>query len=91
MNAYASSYALEFNLILYESYWLYLDFPILHPDLTLMRVKGSSKSSRIRNKMDLKEPSIRVRCGLCKIEGHNCHNCLTKDGRRSSNPLSHEN
>ena len=25
--------------------------------------------------MDLKEPSVKIRCGLCKIEGHNCRNC----------------
>ncbi|KAL6320844.1 hypothetical protein AAG906_008844 [Vitis piasezkii] len=58
----------------------YLDFPILHPDPTSMRDKGRPRSSRIRNEMDLKEPSVRIRCGLCKIAGHNRRNCPTKDG-----------
>ncbi|KAL6343142.1 hypothetical protein AAG906_020931 [Vitis piasezkii] len=60
LNAYASSYAPEFNLIPHESYWSYPDFPILHPDPTSIRGKGRPRSSRIRNEMDLKEPSVRV-------------------------------
>ena len=80
MDAYANIYAPKFNLIPHESYWSYPDFPILHPGLTSMRDKGCLRSSRIRNQMDLKEPSVRVRCALCKIEGHNFHNCPTKDG-----------
>ncbi|RVW39445.1 Serine/threonine-protein phosphatase 7 long form-like [Vitis vinifera] len=65
LDAYASCYALEFNPIPHESYWTYPDFPILHLDPTSMRDKGRPRSSRIRNEMDLKEPSIRIRCGLC--------------------------
>ena len=34
--------------------------PILHSDPTSMRDKGRHRSSRIRNEMDLKEPSVRV-------------------------------
>ena len=34
MDAYASSYAIEFNPIPYEDYWPYPDFPILHPRLS---------------------------------------------------------
>ena len=60
MDAYANNYTLEFNLIPHESYWSYLDFPILHPDPTLMRDKECPRSSRIRNEMDLKESSIRI-------------------------------
>ena len=91
LDTYASCYALEFNLIPHESYWSYPDFPILHPDPTSMRDKGRPRSSRIRNEMDLKEPSVRIRCGLCKIAGHNRRNCPTKDGGQSSNPLPHDN
>ncbi|RVX02742.1 Serine/threonine-protein phosphatase 7 long form-like [Vitis vinifera] len=65
LDAYASCYAPEFNLIPHKSYWSYPDFPILHPDPTSMRDKGRPRSSRIRNEMDLKEPSVRIRCGLC--------------------------
>ena len=91
MDAYVNNYTLEFNPIPHESYRSYLDFPILHPDPTLMRDKGCPRSSRIRNEMDLKEPSIRIRCGLCKIAGHNRRNCPTKDGGQFSNPLPHDN
>ena len=35
----------------------------------MIRDKGCPRSSRIRNEMDLKEPSVKIRCGLCKIEG----------------------
>ena len=59
-NAYASSYASEFNLIPHESCWSYPDFPIFQPDPTLMRNKGCPRSLRIRNEMDLKEPSVSV-------------------------------
>ncbi|XP_010656657.1 uncharacterized protein LOC104880719 [Vitis vinifera] len=91
LDAYASCYALEFNPIPHESYWPYPDFPILHPDPTSMRDKGRPRSSRIRNEMDLKEPSVRIRCGLCKIAGHNRRNCPTKDGGQFSNPLPYDN
>ena len=60
MDAYVSSYALKFNPIPNESYSLYPNFPILHPDLTLMRDKGHPRSSRIKNEIDLTEPSVRV-------------------------------
>ena len=91
LDAYANCYAPEFNPIPHESYWPYPDFPILHPDPTSMRDKGRPRSSRIRNEMDLKEPSIRVQCGLCKIAGHNRRNCPIKDGGQSSNPFPHDN
>ena len=87
MDTYASSYAIEFNPIPRKDYWPYPDFPILHIDYQMIRDKGRPRSSRIRNEMDLKEPSVKIRCGLCKIEGHNRRNCPKKDGGQSSNPL----
>ena len=75
MDTYASSYAVEFNPILNEDYWPYPDFPILHPNSQMIRDKGRPRSSRIKNEMGLKKPSVKIRCGLCKIEGHNCCNC----------------
>ena len=91
MDAYANNYAPEFNLIPHESYWSYPDFPIFYLSPTSMRDKSHPRSSRIRNEMDLKEPSVRGRCGLCKIEGHNRHNCPIEDGGQSSNPFPHDN
>ena len=61
------------------------------PDSQMIRDKGHPRSSRIRNEMDLKKPSVKIRCGLCKIEGHNHRNCLKKNGGQSSNPLSQGN
>ena len=91
LNTYTSSYAIEFNPIPHKDYWPYLDFPILYPDYQMIMDKGCPRSSRIRNEMDLKEPSVKIRWGLCKIEGHNCRNCPKKDGGQSSNPLPQGN
>ena len=52
-----------------------LIFPIVHPNSTLVRDKRRPRSSRIRNEMDWREPSVKVRCGLCKQEGHNRQKC----------------
>ncbi|KAL6335098.1 hypothetical protein AAG906_026478 [Vitis piasezkii] len=49
MDAYPNNYTLEFNPIPHESYWSYLDFPILHPDPTLMRNKGCSRFERTKH------------------------------------------
>ena len=87
MDTYARSYAIEFNSIPHEDYWSYLDFPILYPDSQMIRYKGRPRSLRIRNEMHLKEPSVKIRCGLCKIEGYNRRNCPKNDGGQSSNPL----
>ena len=91
MDTYASSYAIEFNPIPHEDYWSYPDFPILHLDYQMIRDKGSLRSSRIRNEVDLKEPSVKIRCGLCKIEGYNCRNCPKNGGGQSSNRLPQGN
>ena len=82
---------LNFNPIPHESYWSFFDFPILHLDPTSMRDNEHPRSSNIRNEMDLKEPNVRVQFDLCKIEGHNHCNYLTKDGEQSSNPLPPDN
>ena len=91
MDTYASSYAVEFNPIPHEDYWSYPNFPILHPDSQMIRDKRRSRSSRIKKEMDLKEPSVKIRCSLCKIEGYNSRNCPKKNGGKSSNPLPQEN
>ena len=40
--------------------------------------------------MDLKEPSVKIRRGLCKIEGYNRRNCPKKDGGQSCDPFFKE-
>ena len=78
MDTYASSCAIEFNPIPHEDYWPYPNFPILHPDSQMIRDKGHLISSRIRNEMDMKESSVKIRCGLRKIEGNNHRNFLKR-------------
>ena len=85
MDAYARCYAPQFFPIPHKSYWSEPNFPILHPNPTLLREKGRPRSSRIRNEMDWKEPSIKIRCGICKQEGHNRLKCPTKFEGQSSN------
>ena len=75
MDTHANSYVVEFNPIPHENYWSYLDFLILHLDSQMIRDKGSPRSSRIRNEIDLKESSVKIRRGLCKRKGHNHRNC----------------
>ena len=85
MDTYARCYAPKFFPIPHKSYWPEPNFPILHPNPTLLREKGRPGSSRIRNEMDWKEPSVKIRCGICKQEGHNRLKCPTKFEGQSSN------
>ena len=85
MDTYARCYAPQFFPIPHKSYWPEPNFPILHPNPTLLREKGRPRSSRIRNEMDWKEPSVKIRCGICKQEGHNRLKCPTKFEGQSSN------
>ena len=91
MDTYVSSCAIEFNPIPHEDYCPYPNFPILHPDSQMIKDKGHLILSRIRNEMDMKESSVKIRCGLRKIEGHNHHNYPKNDGGQSSNPLPQGN
>ena len=66
MDVYGCCYTPQFNPIPHQSYWLEPYFPIVYPNLTLVRDKGRLKSSRIRNEIDWREPSVKFRCALCK-------------------------
>ena len=66
MNVYGCCYTPQFNLIPHQAYWPKPNFPIIHPNLTLVRDKGRPRSLRIRNEMNWREPNVKVRCGLCK-------------------------
>ncbi|XP_061368289.1 uncharacterized protein LOC133311282 [Gastrolobium bilobum] len=49
---------------------------VIIPDRTMLRAKGRPKSTRIRNEMDEVEASqSRIKCGVCKLPGHNRHSC----------------
>ena len=66
IDVYGYCYAPQFNSIPHQAYWPKPNFPIVHPNLTLVRDKGRLKSSRIRNEIDWREPSVKFRCALCK-------------------------
>ena len=52
MDVYGCCYTPQFNLIPHQAYWPKPNFPIIHPNLTLVRDKGRPRSSRTRNEMD---------------------------------------
>ena len=49
MDVYACCYTPQFNPIPHQAYWPEPNFPIVHPNPTLVRDKGRPRSSRIRN------------------------------------------
>ncbi|KAH1106748.1 hypothetical protein J1N35_010516 [Gossypium stocksii] len=52
----------------------------LVPDRGLCRnLRSRSQSTRIRNKMDIREKSDDTRCGLCRLAGHNRSKCLQRN------------
>ena len=51
---------MKFKPLPHEDYWPYLDFPILHHDIQMMRDKGLPRSSSTRNEMDLKEQKVKI-------------------------------
>ena len=59
-------YTPQFNPIPHQSYWPKLNFPIVHHNPILVHDKRRPRSSRIRNEMEWREPSVKIRCGLCK-------------------------
>ena len=85
MDAYVGCYAPKFFPISHEAYWPEPNFPTLHLDPTPVRVKGRPRSSKIRNEMDWKEPSVKIRCGICKQEGRNRLKYPRKAKGQSSN------
>ncbi|XP_052485223.1 uncharacterized protein LOC128040496 [Gossypium raimondii] len=52
----------------------------LLPDRGLRRNPGGRpQSSRIRNKMDIKEKSDGKRCGICRLSGHSRNKCPNRN------------
>ncbi|KAJ9675204.1 hypothetical protein PVL29_024234 [Vitis rotundifolia] len=59
MDVYGCCYTPQFNPIPHQAYWPEPNFPIVHPNPTLVRDKGRPRSTRIRNEMDWREPSVK--------------------------------
>ena len=51
----------------------------------LCRFKFVGERCHLKNEMDWKEPSVKIRCGICTKEGHNRLKCPTKFEGQSSN------
>ncbi|TYK02837.1 serine/threonine-protein phosphatase 7 long form-like protein [Cucumis melo var. makuwa] len=60
LSTYVSSYSPKFQPIPHEDYWITPVMPVLHPDPSLLRKPGRSKSSRYHNEMDWREPSSQI-------------------------------
>ena len=60
MDVYGCCYTPQFNPIPHQAYWSEPNFPIVHPNPTLVCDKRRARSSRIRNEMDWREPSVKV-------------------------------
>ncbi|XP_057969477.1 uncharacterized protein LOC131158629 [Malania oleifera] len=75
-----ATYAMDFIPILHEQYWKDLIAPKLYGNRNLLRQKGCPKSSRLRNEMDVREGSRRMRCGFCHEEAHNHNRCPRRTG-----------
>ena len=52
MDVYGCCYTPQFNPIPLQAYWPKPNFPIVHPNPTLVHDKGRPRSLRIRNEMD---------------------------------------
>ena len=83
LESYQESYAPNFEPIPHEDYWPEPDFPILHPDPTLVRPPGRPRTSRIRNEMD-ERTIVKGMCGICHRDGHNHRTC--PDAVKASRP-----
>ncbi|KAL4579442.1 hypothetical protein LXL04_015590 [Taraxacum kok-saghyz] len=77
--AYCDTWASEFLPIPHEAYWPQSLFGELLPNLELLRnKKGRPRSTRLRNRMDIKEQRSANLCGICKQSGHNRKKCPSK-------------
>ncbi|KAL6563617.1 hypothetical protein OROGR_002576 [Orobanche gracilis] len=80
---YSATWASEFSPILHEAYWLESSIHGLLPNSELKRQeKGRSRSTRIRNGMDIKEAKKANRCGFYQKSGHNQKTCPSKPRKR---------
>ena len=39
----------------------------------------NSKSTRLHNEMDIREGKTKIKCGLCKQQGHNRRSCKSRN------------
>ncbi|XP_038713402.1 uncharacterized protein LOC120007272 [Tripterygium wilfordii] len=72
LTAYESTYGPSFYPIPNERQWPEYHGPRIIPDPNLRRSKkGHPKSTRLTNKMDMREGGSRYNCSICGQSGHN--------------------
>lgn len=79
---YLACYVPQFEPIPDQSCWPEPSGQKVVPDVSYVRGVGRPRSSRIRNEMDWREPAVKIRCGVCRQEGHNRRNCPHRASRR---------
>ena len=81
---YCMTWAPQFFPLHHEEYWPETMFNLI-PDYSLKRSeKGRPRSTRLRNEMDIKEGRTLIRCGICRVQGHDRRKCPSKP-RKVSN------
>ncbi|XP_076947273.1 uncharacterized protein LOC143619155 [Bidens hawaiensis] len=80
---YRATWSAEFSPLPHEAYWPdSSSIRELLPNSKLKRdKKGRSRSTRLRNGMDIKETKKANLCGICKQPGHNRATCPKKPRR----------
>ena len=76
MQSYYDTWANLFHPIFNEDEWYLYDGPTIVPYESMKHISsGRPKSTRLHNKMDVREGKTTITCGLCKQLGHNRRSC----------------
>ena len=78
--SYCDTWASLFYPMFNEDEWPIYDGPtIASPEPMKRQVSGRPKSTRLHNEMDIREGKTKVKCGLCKQQGHNRRSCKSRN------------
>ena len=78
--SYYDTWASLFHSIFNEDEWPLYDGPMIVPPESMKRIiSGCPKSTRLHNKMDIKEGKTTIICRLCKQPGHNLRSCNNRN------------
>ena len=78
--SYCDTWASLFYPIFNEDEWPLYDGPtIVAPESMKRQVSGRPKSTRLHNEMDIREGKTKIKCELCKQQGHNRWSCKSRN------------
>ena len=78
--SYCDTWPSLFYPIFNEDEWpLYEGPTIVAPESMKRQLSGRPKSTRLHNEMDIREGKTRLKCGLCKQQGHNRRSCKSRN------------